>query len=266
MLQLLQSYYLKGKMTSKSIYQELEPAEDLREFVHSFWTHQNLSDHAAKMTIVPDSFFKIIFYVRNERILNYFMTGLWTTQKEITIPAHTTVYGCRFKILAPEFLLKTEMATLLDQVKQLDTAYLNVNTYDFSSLKSVVIRWQTELRKIKSVKKIEGNKLRLSHLIYATKNKPLTAAEVSGQIYWTNRQISRYLNRYLGVSLRKYLNIQKIYASYIQIREGRFYPEHSYFDQAHFIKQVKQHTGETPTTLHEGKNDRFVQLKNIRGK
>ena len=94
----------------------------------------------------------------------------------------------------------------------------------------------------------------------------ISASEVSQQIYWTNRQINRYLNKYLGVSLKKYLNVQKCYEAYIQIREGKFYPEGDYFDQAHFIREVKKHTGQTPKALFEKQNDRFIQLKNIKRK
>ena len=85
-------------------------------------------------------------------------------------------------------------------------------------------------------------------------------------MFWTNRQINRYLNKYLGVSLKKYLNIQKCYESYIQIRQSFFSPEKDYFDQAHFIKEIIKHTGETPTTLYKEQNDRFIQLKNIKRK
>jgi AraC-like DNA-binding protein len=91
----------------------------------------------------------------------------------------------------------------------------------------------------------------------------ISAEEVSNQIFWSNRQINRYLNKYLGVSLKKYLNIQKCYAAYIQIREGRFFPEKGYYDQAHFIREIKKHTNQTPKELYQEQNDRFIQLKNI---
>ena len=71
----------------------------------------------------------------------------------------------------------------------------------------------------------------------------------------------RYLNKHIGISLKKYLNIQKCYRAYLQIREGQFFPEKGFFDQAHFIREVKKHTGHTPTFLHQGINDQFIQLK-----
>ncbi|MEM9706744.1 MAG: NAD(P)-dependent oxidoreductase, partial [Pseudomonadota bacterium] len=35
--------------------------------------------------------------------------------------------------------------------------------------------------------------------------------------------------------------------SYIQIREGRFFPEKFYYDRAHFVREIKKHTGEAPS-------------------
>ena len=37
------------------------------------------------------------------------------------------------------------------------------------------------------------------------------------------------------------LNIQKCYDAYLQIRDGKFYPEKGYYDQAHFIREIKKH-------------------------
>ena len=39
-------------------------------------------------------------------------------------------------------------------------------------------------------------------------------------------------------------------------------PQTDYFDQAHFIKEIKKYTGTTPKELHKNKNDRFLQLSN----
>lgn len=251
-------------MKEEHTYQEIKPSKDLEELVHSFWTH-NTINKPQEMTIFPDSFFKLIFYVSKGRIRNYFMVGLWTDPKEIVVPPETFVFGCRLKILAPEFLLNQEVASIINSLKQLELSFLNIDKFELDNFNSIVKQWEKELIKIKSVKAIQGNKLRLSQLLYKM-NGSISASEVSEQIFWTNRQINRYLNKYLGVSLKKYLNIQKCYESYIQIRQGNFFPEKDYFDQAHFIKEIRKHTDETPSSLYNKQNDRFIQLKHIKRK
>lgn len=246
----------------QSTYQEIEPSKELKNFIHSFWTHTNHKDRLEKITIFPDSYFKIVFVVKNNKIITYFMTGLWLEEKIISIPSKATTYGCRLKILAPEFLLNREVTSVIQNYSQLNLEFLNVNKFDLSSFEVIVNQWQNEFMSMISSKPIQGNKLRLSQLLDKMKGD-ISASEVSSQIYWANRQINRYLNKYIGVSLKKYLNIQKCYESYIQIREGSFFPEKGFFDQAHFIREIKKHTGETPTSLHKHKNDRFIQLKRI---
>lgn len=246
----------------QSTYKEIKPTAELKDFVHSFWIHENHSNSAEKITIIPDSYFKIVLTIKKGRVISYFMTGLWVEAKMISIAPKATTIGCRLKLLAPEFLLNREVASILGRYQQLDLSYFNANIFDLSNFESIVGQWQNEFIKIKLKKTIQGNKLRLSQLLDKI-NGDSTATEVSNQIYWTNRQINRYLNKYLGVSLKKYLNIQKCYQSYLQIREGQFYPENGFFDQSHFIREIKKHTGETPKSLHENQNDRFIQLKRI---
>lgn len=246
-------------------YQESRPVKKLENVIDSFWMHHNQSNEPERLTIIPDGYFKIVFVVQKQKILKYFMTGLWIRSNEFITPPNATNYGCRLKILAPEYLLGHEVASLLQDFKQLDLSFLNLKHFDLSSFDQIVHQWQLELLKIKPAKDIAGNKLRLSHLLDEQKGE-INAKEVADQIYWTNRQINRYMNKYVGVSLKKYLNIQKVYQSYIQIREGKLFPEKYYFDQAHFIREVKKHTGETPGNLHKEQNDRFIQLKNIHRK
>ncbi|PKV53062.1 AraC-like DNA-binding protein [Aquimarina sp. MAR_2010_214] len=249
-------------MNEQSTYQEIEPITELKDFVHSFWMHQNNSDTVEKTTIVPDSYFKIVMLIKNQKIISYFMTGLWLDEKEFSFAPNALSIGVRLKVLAPEFLLNREVASILQKMHQLDLHYLNVDKFDLSSFKVIVEQWQKELLSVKPQKTIQGNKLRLSQLLDKM-NGNISAIEVSDQIYWTNRQINRYLNKYVGVSLKKYLNIQKCYQSYIQIGNGKFYPEKGFFDQPHFIREIKKHTGETPKSLHKQQNDRFIQLKRI---
>lgn len=252
-------------MNETTKYEEIKPSKHLEDFVHSFWMHKNIGGTPQLLTISPDSFFKIIFLVQENKIIQYFMTGIWTKNKDFIIPPNTTTFGCRLRILAPEFLINEEIASILDSYKQLELSYLDIVTFTLTDFEFIVKQWETELVKLKPNRLIQPNKLRLSHLLYNA-NGNLSASEVSDQIYWTNRQINRYLNKYIGISLKKYLNIQRIYASYLQIRKGELYPQKNYFDQAHFIREVKKHTGETPKTLYLKQNDHFIQLKNIQEK
>ena len=246
-------------------FSHLSPAKGLEELVDSYWAHQNLTNQVKRVTIIPDSFFKIIIEFRGANITSYFLTGLWTKEVEIAIPAHTSMYGIKFKILAPEYIFQKEIAPLILSHKDLQLSFWNIRDVILGNFQEFVKQIELKLFKNINQKKIQPKKLQLSQLLYLM-NGYISAEEVSNQINWSNRQINRYLNKYLGVSLKTYLNIQKCYTAYKQIQEGRFFPDDGYYDQAHFIREVKKHTGKTPKELYEKQNDRFIQLKLIQKK
>lgn len=247
----------------KKLYQEVVSCDELSNFVDSFWMHENPSKQPEIITISASSHLKIVFFVQYEKIIYYILTGLWTEPKEIHIPPHTTGYGCRMKFLAAEYLLQREMATLINVILPMEDSFLNLDTFDLNNeFEFIKEQMEKELLKIKSSKSVRENKLRLSDLLY-TVNGDISATEVSQQIFWTNRQINRYLNKYIGISLKKYLNLQKYRASFPSIVNGDFFPGEPYYDRPHFIREIKKYTGTTPKQIFAQKNDRFIQLKNI---
>ena len=194
------------------------------------------------------------------------MTGLWSDEKVINIPAGTSTFGCRLKVLAPEYLLYQKVGTIFQGRKVLDESFLNLKAFDLTCFESIVEQWEKALLANRTTKKIDAHKLRLSQLLDKMKGL-ISVQEVSNQIYWSNRQINRYLNEYLGVSLKQFLNIQRVYYSFFKIRSGQLYPEDDgFYDQAHFIREVRKHTGDTPKNLYHGQNGKFLQIKNMRSR
>lgn len=244
-----------------------KPSKALDDFVHIYWRHIYASKKATTVSVLPDSYIKLIIIQQKGRIAAYFMTGLWSHEMEFTVPSESILYGIKLKILAPEFLFQREIASLFCSHKDLSLDYLNMRDLKFGDLDSFAEQVDPILsdRICKHQHRISAKKLQLSQLLYSV-NGNISAEEVSKQIIWSNRQINRYLNKYLGISLKTYLNIQKCYSSYFHIREGDFFPENDYYDQAHFIKEIKKHTGNIPTELYKNQNDRFIQLRFIQSK
>ncbi len=89
----------------------------------------------------------------------------------------------------------------------------------------------------------------------------VSVSKISEEISWSNRQINRYFNTTLGISLKEFLDIIRFRKNFNNISEGKLYPESEYFDQSHFIKEIKKYSGVTPTELY--KNDRFLQCKKL---
>ena len=245
-------------------YQILYPSKKLDTFVASYFEVRNESDISQEITICPDAYFKLIIQLLDGKIVSYFLTGLWAKEIDIVIPPRMITYGIRFKIIAPEYIFKREIKSILNTVEQLNVEYFDIDKIEFSTFPKVVEQIESIiLKRLPNQDEISPNRLRLSQFLYSH-YEDVKASEVASQIYWPQRSINRYLNKYIGISLKKYLNIQKCYRAYFQIREGQLFPEKGFFDQAHFIREVKKHTGKTPSQLHKGQNDQFIQLRNIK--
>ena len=241
-------------------FSQIYPSKGLEELIESYWTYQNPTNQSKKMTIFPDSFFKIIIEFQGANIIRYFLTGLWNKEVEIISPPHSSMYGIKFKILAPEYIFQKEIASLILSHQDLQLSFWDINDVIQGDFREFVDKIELRITKNIKQKRIQAKKRQLSQLLYFM-NGDISAEEVSNQINWSNRQINRYLNKYLGVSLKTYLNIQKCHSSYFHISKGEFYPSNNYFDQPHFIREIKKHTGKTPKEIYKNQNDRFIQLK-----
>jgi len=64
------------------------------------------------------------------------------------------------------------------------------------------------------------------------------------------------------------MNIQRAYSAYFDIRQGDFSPSpnDTFYDQSHFIKEIKKHTGATPKKVFQNQNETFKQIRNIKKK
>ena len=98
-----------------------------------------------------------------------------------------------------------------------------------------------------------------SQLLNKTKGS-LTIADYATQVHWTSRQMNRYFKKRFGLSLKSYCTILKCAASFKHIQKGQLAPIQNYYDQSHFIKDLKKYTGNRPKDLYKNENDRFLQL------
>jgi len=93
-----------------------------------------------------------------------------------------------------------------------------------------------------TTKKLDRRKLTLFKLIYDTAGS-MTVSAMSEKSCWTARQINRYFNECVGISLKEYCGILKFRSSFGHLKEGRLFPEGNFTDQAHFIKSIKKLSG-----------------------
>ncbi len=260
----LSQFVRKIKLQTISImqYKEIKPKGFLNNFIQCFWCYKT-TNKAIQHTILPDGYFDLIAEFEDDVLTIVKLTGIWTTPKHLDIPKNKTYIAIRFKLLAAEYLFQREIKSILDTSLSLPFDFWNINSYQSNEFEKFVCNTTIHIENsIKYIEEIDKRKLKLFDLVYQQQIK--TVSELSEKVFWSSRQINRYFNTQFGFSLKEFLKIVRFKSSYKQLSEGLLYPEKSYFDQAHFIKEVKKYSGVTPKELHKNKNDRFLQLSTIK--
>ncbi len=241
-------------------YKEIAPKGLLADFVKYFWWAENSRDTSHELTILPDGCFGIVFQFQNDQLHAIFLKGIWTRPFVIIIPPNTTFYAIRFKPLAVEAILDFKIDKIVDQNVEMEKTFWGINDLPFKDLTefSDLLTAKMTLA-YKANKNIDDRKKKLFDILLEN-NGSITVDEITKTLFWSARQINRYFKQMFGLSLKSYSNILKIFSSYKQIAKGEFYPQQDYYDQAHFIRNVRQYTGVNPKTLYQNKKDRFIQL------
>ncbi|WP_293788831.1 AraC family transcriptional regulator [uncultured Pedobacter sp.] len=239
-------------------YLSLKPAYALTDFVESIWMMKYYADEAAESIIVPDGKIDVALLAVKNGSFEMFISGIFTGPIIKPPFPKSTMFVISFHPVAAEYIFKQSFADLKNARKKLTAGYWGFCKDDLVDFDQFY-RKACEIIAVQLEKEIDGRKKKLFELIYLSKGTT-TVKELSEQVGWSSRQINRYFNNWLGVSLKSYLNIIRFSNSLKQLKNGDFYPELNYGDQSHFIREVKKFSGVKPTILNKNKNDRFIQL------
>jgi AraC-like DNA-binding protein len=243
-------------------YKEIKVDGFLSNLVKCFWMSEN-AEIEVEHTILPDGYFDLIVEVTDEKIREIKLTGLWSKPMNVKIERNVTFLSIRFKPLASEYLFDLDFKSLLN-----GTIILPFHFWDLNTLKSInfdcFIVHATNFihKKIENEEDIDDRKIQLFDVIY--QKEIFLVKDISENIFWNSRQINRYFNKQYGISLKSYLNITRCKTAYKSIAKNIEQPQSDYFDQAHFIKEIKKYTGVSPKELAKNKNDRFIQLSTLK--
>lgn len=249
------------KESNDIIYKTVSPDISLIDFVKSFWMIKNLGPKEKRYTIFPDGHFDIILRstVNKECIVS--LTGLSLKEFECVLPGYTTFFAVSFKLPAAEYILKTSIESIVDNQKVLKNDFWNIKWESISNFDNFVEVLALSIEK-ESIRDIDKRKKELFSFLYSS-NGSISIENISNKVNWSSRQVNRYFSKWFGISLKAFCDILRYRASFEQLKEGNLYPEKNYFDQSHFIKDVKKYSGVTPKKISKNKNDRFIQLSTL---
>ncbi|TRX52055.1 helix-turn-helix transcriptional regulator [Fulvivirga sp. M361] len=244
-------------------FSEIPVTGVLSHFIKGFWKFENV-EGALTYDILPDGFFDLVLEIRQGVLWEVSLTGVWTRQIAVHIPEDSVLIGIQCKLIASEYIFQKPVTSFLNRKIVLPIDFLGVDKLpvdDFSAFADAFS--QQTLHGLKNLEEIDHRKFDLFKTLYECKGE-ISVAQLSDKIHWSSRQMNRYFTRQFGLSIKNFSSILKCHASYPQIAKGNLYPGREYFDQSHFIKQIKRYTGVTPKVLCKNQNDRYLQFSTLK--
>lgn len=237
-------------------YHEIEPSASLSPFIKCFWEYEN-TEQNIQHTIFPNGCFELFMIFYRRRLVSVFLSGIRTEPFEVEVPQEVTVSALRFKLAASEYIFCREIGSLLNRTSPLDLNYWNLKESEHLSFEERTRTLSNSITEMINKQQPDPEKMCLLETIYTP---DLTVKMVSERMNWDRRKINRYFNQQYGISLKTFLNIIRLRTSFEAIKEGNLYPDLNYYDQSHYIKEIKKYTGKSPKQLSKNEDDRFLQL------
>ena len=240
------------------------PAPALSAFVESFWQLHNASDTDKEIVIVPDGRIDLTFSRSATEAFHVTRSGLETCPVQVVLPAKTLIYAISFKLPATEYIFQSSIAAILNSAERLPADFWGFGANDLSDFEAFSKKASDKIASL-LVKETDERKMKLFDLMYSS-NGSMTVKELSKSVYWSSRQIARYFTEQFGLPPKAYCNIIRFRASLEHLAADKFFPDLSFADQSHFIREIKKFSGVSPKELKRNQNDRFIQFLAITAK
>ena len=244
-------------MNNNFHFKLVRPDRSLADFVYSFSSLQNISD-ITEGVIVPNGRIDLIFFRTADNQFLISLMGLETKPKLMPGPPISTFFAINFNPLAVEYVLHHSIADILNAGRILTNNFWDFNADDLNDFDKFCEKASLKIQSFLP-KDIDERKRKLFEWIFTT-NGEIPVKELSEKLFWSERQINQYFNHQFGLSLKAYCNILRFQASLSHIKKGKLFPQLNYYDQSHFIKEIKKFSGVSPKELFKNQNDRFLQF------
>lgn len=235
----------------------VEADQAISDFVYCFSAFHNLAA-IEEGIIIPNGKIDLVLSFNDEGQFHISLLGLETEPKMTPKQTFTKFFSISFEPLAVEYILRTEVAGLLNSGKKMPDNFWGFTAEDLFDFEAFCLKASRVITSLIPNEVDQRKQLLFAELRMA--NGEVKVGEIAEKLGWNSRQINQYFNRFLGVSLKTYCRILRFQSSLRHIWEGELYPQLSYTDQSHFIKEVKKLSGVSPKELSRNENSRFLQF------
>ena len=250
-------------------FSRTKPSEKLIPFVQEYWIVENEDPAPTRQKIIPDGFCEIIFHYGDPYRIN--LGGDWEIQSMMLfagqIPHHfylentgkSGIIGIKLKPASFYHLFGVEMTQFTNKVVDLDTTIpgklnnikikLTGNKLTPEERVQVVDAWLLSILQ-ESANKITKVQLALDMIF--EQNGIGDIETIAQKLNCTRRHLEREFKKTVGLTPKLFSRIIRFTYIFQVMKEGdaswvSIALDSGHFDQAHFIKNFKEFTGEEPS-------------------
>lgn len=248
----------------RSIYSELPPTPNLRDYIDCFWVNDSLKlTNPIIKNIYPDSCFDLIVYIKNNTINDIILTGFWDKPFQVETKPDDLIVGVRFHLPSilsffnfPFSKIKNSYTIFEESMlRRCDKDLCNV-MYNCKSSANIIYSLHNYFKTSLGIISINERNIYLDFC----KNAELNIVSfISKEIGLSSRQLNRVFSNDLGINTKKYLSIRKFKRAKALLENGTPFVQVAmicnYFDQAHFIKNFRKYSGITPSNYLKQMSD-----------
>jgi AraC-like DNA-binding protein len=249
-------------------FKRYEPASEIAHLIECYWMISDDDAESRLIKIIPDGFPEIIFHYGDPYLIK--LNGEWQLQGKILLAGQVSSYfslkntgksmviGVKFKPAAIAHLFCISMHPFKDRVVE----PLEASGIDFRPMRppaeivanhrQVVLHLEKFFSKISAESKISLTAADHAVELVFQKNGMVTVAELCKATHVGERQLLNLFNRYVGISPKRFARIVRMNHIFSLVKDNdrswsSMAYEAAFFDQAHFIKDFQQFTGESPS-------------------
>jgi AraC-like DNA-binding protein len=266
---------------------EYKPCRELRPYVELFWTGNFNIDSAGLLSqrVVPYGYVELIIHLSDDHCEllqgsfhspspDYTLIGLFTKHYDVHFRKHVRVFGIRFKPEGIYNAFRVPASEVHQGFADMES-FTGSHFREFcSSLReSVSHPGMISLTEKYLLKRLNSSRLNLYYLniaaeIIRQKNGIISMNELAGKVFISTRQLEREFKQKLGISPKSYMRIARLNEVNRKINSGERIDltelsyTAGYSDQAHFIRDFREFTGESPKVFLSKRDEFLVHPNN----
>lgn len=248
------------------VYREFEPDLRLKDYIKSYWYFSIQTNTLKTFDILPDGYFDLLVVIKENRIVNTLLTGIWSKSISINYSENTEVFGIRFKPLSIGGLFKFNVSDFVDGHQSIILDDLNMSEQVFmdsmNGLSGFLANYLNKHFLRLALQNSTDQRLRKCFDLIDNSVGNVKVDEISSIIGISSRQLRRMVGNMIGIGIKDYSKIVRFKKSLRNVKNNKSDYCH-YYDQSHYIREIKQFTGVTPEKLDLKNNDRFIQYYNF---